>query len=289
MKSRISALYLIMLTTLILSAFTVSVNAQDEAVFDVPILQDSDIFEGTFEEGVYSHLYAFWGTTESKITITMDRLEDSMVDPYLILLSANGQLLAVDDDGGPSSFSAMIADFELPEDGMYIIWATFSDYVLMSGTALDAEILNGEEFLEPMAYEIYIDGTDIPGDVDDPEISEIMAERIAIGRAHTVEINHENPLALVVFEALGGEIVTISALPTEGQVDTLLYLFDVSGESLAFNDDGAANTLYSEIAEFESPDDGIYLIVATSYQFYNSLKGDWSNVGEFQITIQWAD
>ncbi len=223
MKSRTYALYLIILTTLLLSAFTASVSAQDEAVFDIQVLQDGDIFEGTFEEGVYSHLYAFWGTAQSTITINMDRLDNSEVDPYLILMNANGQILAVDDDGGQSNFSAMIADFRLPEDGMYIIWATFSNYVLMSGTALDAEILNGEEFLEPMAYEISIDGTDILGNVADPEI---VATHVAIGGALTVELSRENPLALVVFEAQRGELISISALPTAGQVDTLLYLFE---------------------------------------------------------------
>ncbi len=80
------------------------------------------------------------------------------------------------------------------------------------------------------------------------------------------------------FDGVAGETVRITADTTAGTLDTLLYLWDLSGTPLAENDD-ANNTTNSEI-QFQLPATGTYVIVVTRFD----VAAGFTN-GEFRLTL----
>jgi hypothetical protein len=88
-----------------------------------------------------------------------------------------------------------------------------------------------------------------------------------------------------VFVGAAGDIVTITMQRTEGDLDPLLTLRDVTGKLLTSNDDGfAEGSQDSIIRNFTLPEDGIYVIEASRYQ---RLAGETS--GDYVLTLEIED
>jgi len=64
-------------------------------------------------------IWAFAGTEGQLLTVAMDWLHPEL-DPYVNLYAPDGQWLASDDDGG-GGLNALIAGFQLPQDGVYLV------------------------------------------------------------------------------------------------------------------------------------------------------------------------
>lgn len=271
----------------ILVIFAGTAGAQDtEDPMEIPILVVGDVVNGVFEEGVYMHLYRFSGVATQTVTIAMNRMNYDTLDPFLVLLGPSGEVVAVDDDGGSAVGNALLQNIELPQDGTYLVMATFSSYVLLGGAAMETDVLAGDKVLDPMVYELIFNSATRLA-TEDPAPSPLDALELATGESRGIETNADTPTAYILFEATSGDIATIETRANGTDVvDTMLYLFTPNGHCMAFNDDGAGIAPYSQIAEIELTEDGMYLILATSYQFYNALQSDWDSGGAFHLSIR---
>lgn len=79
-------------------------------------------------------------------------------------------------------------------------------------------------------------------------------------------ITPTNKVDLYAFDALAGDIVTITMNAASGNLDPKLYLIGPNGAVVAQNDDAVAGeNRNSIISNFTLPDDGQYIIIATHY------------------------
>ena len=274
--TRIIAIALIML------GFAVAINitnAQDRDEFAPTILKKGDIITNEFSADVNAHLYAFNGRANDSVNIWMIQPENSTLDPYLVLLGADGAVIASDDDSGPRLFSAYIQNATLPADGTYFILATTK-----TGERFDFEGIytNTRDIPSNLDYELRLEGAS----VDSDEI-EFDATELRIGSAVDVEVSKETPVVYATFTARRGDTVTITTANNGQEMDTILYLFDAEGNRLAVNDDGNNMGYFSQINRFSLPEDGMYLIVATSYGFdvAYQARGDWDGAGRFRLSV----
>ncbi|NJL57857.1 hypothetical protein HC928_24045 [bacterium] len=101
----------------------------------------------------------------------------------------------------------------------------------------------------------------------------------------------------VTFMAEKGDVVTLSAAGTDGDndgavdLDTLLYLFDFRGNRLAVDDDTGGTAmdgvpLSSLIENFEIPNEGLYLVFATAYNFDEAGEEGWETEGVMDFSIR---
>jgi hypothetical protein len=264
---------------------TVSVAlAQDNDDFEpqFPQLIDNTIITGTFEADVNAHLYAFQGSSGDWINIEMiQRPDGSPLDPYLVLLGPYGEVLLSDDDSGEVLLAAQIERHQLPQDGAYMVLAT-SARGLRFGA--DEETFDNDDTL---TYDIVLRGASLPL-ADEPV--EFFFNPVEVGTSSIVTIDQSQPVHLTKFEAEAGQVVTITTTEAAGEpdIDTLLYLFDAEGRRLAVNDDAdfAAGNLYAEIENFEIPEDGVYLVMAMSFDFDLAHRSDWDSGGTFVLSIE---
>jgi len=274
--TRIIAIALIMLGFVIAINIT---NAQDRDEFAPTILKKGDIITNEFSTDVNAHLYAFSGRVNDTVNIWMIQPENSTLDPYLVLLGADGAVIASDDDSGPRLFSALIQNAPLPADGTYYNPATTK-----TGERFDFEGIytNTRDIPSNLRYELRLEGAS----VDSDEI-ELDATELRIGSAIDVEVSKETPVVYATFTARRGDTVTITTANNGQEMDTILYLFDAEGNRLAVNDDGDNMGFFSQINRFSLPEDGMYLIVATSYGFdvAYQARGDWDGAGRFRLSV----
>lgn len=256
-----------------------SVAAQDEPQLELIRLQDGDPVRNVFEESVDAHLYAFEGNAGDVVTITMVQEANSPLDPYLALLGAAGEVYITNDDDGDIPLAALIDSFELPSDGTYFVLATDNLFIRKSR----AEVTEGET--EPLVYELTLSG--ITTTAEEDETIEVFSGSMDMGDAATIAITPDEPIFYLTFTADEGEVVTISTRDDEDgeSVDTLLYLFDPEGNRVAVNDDNGVD-FFSAIEEFEIPQDGLYLIFATAWDYSQAYVGDWTSFGSFIISLE---
>lgn len=87
------------------------------------------------------------------------------------------------------------------------------------------------------------------------------------GSAVAGDFEDEINTQLYAFYASAGDTISISMTQESDDLDPFLVLLDASGSVLAMDDDSGATFLSAEISAFEIPDDGAYLILATSLRF----------------------
>jgi len=271
----------LMFALLILSFAVVSTTfAQDEEPrLTLPIVDSGDTITNTFEDEVNAHLYVFLGSAGDLVTITMVQDVDSLLDPYLVLLGPAGEVYFADDDSGPELLSAQIDGFELPADGSYLVLAT-SFEGLRSGVDLDAEEP------EPMSYELTVEGNNVPEGMESDEF-EYFSGTMELGDSTVLELSSEEPVFYITFAAEEGDILSIETSDDEdgASIDTLLYLFDTEGNRIAVNDDSEEG-LYSAIENIEIPEDGLYLVFGTAWNFDRAYTDEWDSAGTFVLTIE---
>ncbi len=274
------------LLLIVVLALTVSVAlAQDnDDAFEpqFPQMIDSTVITATFDDEVNAQLYAFQGSDGDWISIEMiQRPDDSALDPYLVLLGPDGAVLTSDDDSSEVLLAAHIERHQVPEDGTYMVLAT-SARGLRFGA--DAEMLDDDDTL---TYDIVMRGASLP--LTDEPLA-VFFEPFAVGESSAVTIDLRQPVALFRFDAESGQTVTLttSAAAGEPDVDTLLYLFDAEGRRLAVNDDAdfESGNYYASIEDFEIPEDGTYLVMATSFDFDLAHLIGWDSGGSFVLSIE---
>ncbi|MDY6877637.1 MAG: hypothetical protein SWK90_15755 [Chloroflexota bacterium] len=190
------------------------------------------------------HSWFFQGAEGDVVTIVMSAL-DEYLDCRLELYGPGGAALTDDDDSG-EGLDALIEYYELPADGVYRIVASNALFGVAEAYELTLE-----------RTEMVIEGTLTYGDV--------LRATLESGTRHHW-----------LFEGEEGDVVTISMIAVNDDIDTYLELFAPNGVRVMSDDDsgGEAN---AEISTFELPLSGDYRIVARGY--------DDIDVGEYELTL----
>jgi len=259
-------LVVILALALPLSALYAQEATEDTDIGVKAVLEDGDVVSAVFEGGVGAHLYAFYGSEGDVFTLSMTQSEEGALDPFLVVLGPNGEVIASDDDSGEDVlFSAAIDGVELPADGVYFVLAT-------SFIAIDNILVEigetGESAEEGESYELSISGITAPAEDVDPEALLVNVSEIAVGDTLEAESSAEFPVVYFVFNGAAGDVVTVTA--ESDDIDTVLHVFAPSGDRIAINDDDdVEGGLNSAVRDVELPEDGPYLIFATDVFFYD--------------------
>jgi len=252
---------------------------------DAESIEYGDTAEGEISDDTPAVVYAFDGSEGDVVTITMvDTSRNGELDPYIQLLNEDGDVVAENDDADsdadlPDSLDSQITEFELDSDGTYFIVAT--RFGQENGSS------EGD-------FELTLDEGEGSGGGNDDNGNDSgnndNADAISIEYGDTVEgeITDDAVYVYYSFEGEEGDVVTITLVDTSrsGDLDPYVGLVDESGEVIAENDDaerGARlpDSFDSQITEFELPDDGTYVIIATRYGFE-----DGTGEGEFELTLE---
>lgn len=211
-------------------------------------------------------LYTFEGQAGQTVTITM---ESDVFDSYLVLLGADGNPVAEDDDSA-GDLNAQIR-YRLTEDGTYTIIATSLLYSRTNG-----ERYSVGEFSVTFATS-EVGPTPTP---DAPDTNIPYEAVIGVDETITGGVTPDEPTVTYAFVGEAGQSILISM--TSSDFDTYLILQDADGNELTFNDDGGQG-LNSLIGPYIIPEDGTYLIVATSFSHRTGGTAQFS--GQFELTV----
>jgi hypothetical protein len=269
---------IIVLSMALMVALPVAAQDDDD-LFDFPFLRNGDSVNASFGEGYDSQLYAFVASAGDRVTIRMVQSPaTSPLDPYLLVLTEFGEVIAFDDDGGDSPyFSALIRDLRLNNDGLYFVLATHKE-----GTRKSLEDVIGTEANNALNYTLSISGITPPVNFDaDDALETFIQSEINTGQQVQMDLNGDAPVVFANFVGQRGQEVTLetSNTSTNAQVDTILMLFDTEGRRISINDDGQGIGLLSRItAELEA--DGRYLVLVTAYQYERTSEVSFAWTGE---------
>lgn len=209
---------------------------------------------GTLSDSAYAQVYSVELQGGVEFVAVMYAAEGSLLDPYLIVATEAGDVLAEDDDSGIQAeggkFDALV-QLTIPQDGVYLVAATRSgvdagkssgDYVLFAGIPNETPVVSEQ-----------------PVQQDLPPGMAYIGE-IAVGAAVPGTISADSYIHLYEYAGTAGEQITIT-MTGSGGLDAYLGLLDPSNEVIAEDDDSGGGT-DAQIA-IRLPESGSYLIVAT--------------------------
>lgn len=224
-----------------------------EPTFAIPVLVDGEVRNDSFAQAEDARLYAFNGQAGDLVNISMEPEDYTQLNPYLFLLNDTGEIIAYNDDSPLDDapiFAAAIVDAELPADGTYFVlattyWGRMDDLASKEHGPHHYELkASGFTTTKTTAYAIA--PVILPLNIDEP-LPIIIPEA-----------THWMPFA--GFHGSAGEVINLETARGEsGSIDTILYLFDSTGQRIAA-DDTAFD--FDSITDFELPTDGTYLVVA---------------------------
>lgn len=229
------------------------------ALLAIP-LQDGVAVDGQLTPERYAEFYQFSGQKDEVITLNMERVAGSGLDPFLVL--ADGQLaeLKADDDGAGQQ-NSQIEQFVLPADGTYYVIAT--RYQRDTGTSAG-----------PYRLTLTREGDAFAGALP-------AVPRLDFGNATIGMITGETPEVLYAFIGSAGDTITAAMLRSDGNLDPLLMLLDQNQNVLA-QDDDSAGSQNARIDRFTLPYTGIYYLRATRY---TNPAGGTPTSGSYLITL----
>lgn len=219
--------------------------------------------EGVIDDNQPRAYYFFEASAGDLVTIELSRGE-SRLDPLLILLDANGNVLQRNDDREDGNQNAAIR-YSIPQNGTYIIIATrfreeegptFGEFTLLYSRALADDV--------------------------DPQ-SGITLTRLEFGQSYEGVINENHAFVPYVFQGEAGQVVTIRMSAQSGTLDPYLVLVNRNTRQIiAENDDSPAseNGIDAALEGVTLPSSGDYIILATRY-----LGAEGTTSGSFLLEI----
>jgi hypothetical protein len=225
--------------------------AQDETGYQLTAFPIGQTVTDTFEGDVTARLYGFYASAGDAVTISMTQEQGSDLDPLLIVLDANGAMLAVDDDSGSVSLAAQVRNLEIPEDGAYLVLA--SSLTLLEGATLSDS--------ETPAFTMQISGATIPGTVDDPEQISVVTDLLTA--AISGAIDEEQPVQTYLLQASAGDLAALAI--SSDEFFTQLMVFDPEGARIGAD---------PSALRLELEQDGTYLVLVTDAFFYQIGEDD---------------
>lgn len=227
-------------------------------------LNDGDTVSGTIDNDQPAIFYTIEAEEGDNITIVMAAISGDL-DPFLVLLDSNNDILASDDDSGGSS-DAAIFDFEIPDDGIYTIVAT--RYQLQDGAS------SGEYELIMEMRSTSNTGNSNTTNGGNDTLND--GDYLRYGDNGTATIDDSQPYLQFTFEGRVGEAVTITMETTSGDLEPLLGLFDSNGELLmTVGEGGSTARLTATMIESDE-----YVIVATRLGVEDGVTS-----GEFVLSL----
>jgi serine protease Do len=200
----------------------------------------------------YYDIYAFEGTAGQQVTIEMTSDE---IDPYLILLSADGSELAQDDDSGGDKNAKITVT--LPTDGTYTFLA------------------NSYEAGQSGNYQLKV-MTTVPGLPSLLPSGQTLIDQQGVLETTDAVLPSDNSLYdEYTFEGVEGQSVTIR-LESE-EFNPYVAILDPQGQLLAENDDVSSSDKNAVIT-ITLPMAGQYRVVVNAY--------DSTGQGQYRLTVR---
>lgn len=228
------------------------------------ILEDGESAEGLLTVDVTAQLFGFLGSAGDTVTISMTQEADSSLDPYLVLLGPAGQVVAKDDDGGKTAFSAQISKVELPANGSYFIIASSFRGINATFTLTDAE----RAAVVDETFTITVNGITAPPEDE----SQYFSSRLVLDEPFDGYSTPQEPVYFFTYVATAGEVVDVTL--TSEQFDTLVMVFGPGGNRIAANDDGESIGTNSSVTGVVLEEAEKYLVFATDVAFPNAGDED---------------
>jgi thiol-disulfide isomerase/thioredoxin len=221
---------------------------------------------GTLTEEEYQQAYRFEGRAGQVVQITL-QADNSELDPYVVLMTADGTHIAENDDISPGVIQDSNLTATLPADGVYLVVAT---------RFLEAEGYSVGEYLLTVSEDGAAppDGALPPPQPDNPTI--------AYGQTVTGTLDDTNYEDRWSFIGQRGDVIGVVMTRTVdelGGLDGYLILEGPDGDKLIEADDSPDGVMPT-IERFELAADGTYTIVATRFGFANGFS-----TGEYTLTL----
>lgn len=273
--------HILMITAMFLMTIGVSVAQNDDETFTFPFVRNGDRISAQFTDEYDSQIYAFLATNGDRVTVHMAQdPATSPLDPLLIVYDATGAIIAVDDDGGDNPyFSALISNLEINADGIYYILATHKDGLRRSL----ADAIPTADLEDGLDYTLAIAGNTPPINFD-LEAATLQADDLTSGQAF--DLSTEQAFGLFPFMGDDHTFIFETSNIDNGDIDTILLLFDAQGRRIAVNDDAPNLGLLSRIeAELEAYEG--YLLIVTAYQYERTAEARfmWNSAGTVRLNV----
>lgn len=196
---------------------------------------------GVLGEDTFRRVYTFRANAGDQITLDMARTAGDL-DPYLLLMDADGAVVAASDDGGAGT-DARIAGWRAPAADLYFVVVTRfgQEHGSTSGS-----------------YTLLLTRA---------EIQTSNGTSITLGKTALGRISPQEPVAFYFLRAERGDVLDLSMRRTSGDLDPHLDLATSDGRILASNDDDplAQGTLDAAIHNYTVLESGTYVLVATRF------------------------
>jgi hypothetical protein len=226
--------------TLIVSDVT-TVPRPTPEIFTSGAIRIGEPVEGRITDEAFINTYAYDGRAGEVITIRMVSMVDGLLDTFLVLSTAEGEVLAEDDDSGGWPGHSLIDGFEIPADGLYVISATRFQEELGSSSG---------------AYRLTVTYTG-----DETETHDEIVE-INFGELIQGEVIPGQPTTLYRFYGEEGQRITAALRFRTGSLPLILILMDEDDRELARAAVGREARIVTsrEIANFALPISGDYTL-----------------------------
>ena len=253
-------------------------------------------------------IYSFQLDAGDGITLDLNAAtQDSDLDSYLRIFDSEGNELAVDDDDDKN----VVAENTTADSLLNFVADTSGEYyigVSSQGNSTYDSVNGSTNFSNTLGfstgdYELAIDISPVVADSDlDNTISEAIDTEVGSTKERSITVSDTiapaSDVDLYKFQLNAGDTVTldIDAAIQESNLDSVLRLFDSTGNEIINNDDGIASNDSStdSLIEFTAEINGEYYIGVSSFPNfeYDPINGstNFSNdlgtsSGDYDLTI----
>ncbi|MBX3063183.1 MAG: hypothetical protein KF726_09425 [Anaerolineae bacterium] len=230
------------------------------------VLRYGDSIVEEITEDAPQFVYAFAALKGDIITVKMRRISGDL-DSLLILADAAGNVLTSSDDdpGSPGTLDAAIIDLRIQQTGNYALIAT--RFGQEAGTSIGGFSLALNR---------------VPA--DQLGLTPEYAALLDYGMLVEGSISKDLLRRYYLLQARAGDVLTIEAKRTRGNLDPILELYSGDGTRLLQTNDGGARGVNARITAFRVLLDGYYLLIVSRFnKETGQTAGDYSLVANINI------
>ncbi|MBN1201055.1 MAG: TlpA family protein disulfide reductase [Anaerolineae bacterium] len=223
-------------------------------------LQPGERVSGTITDAAFQHAYRFSGHAGDVVGVRL-QADDSNLDTYLVLMTADGERLAENDDDESSSNSFI--ECTLPVDGEYIVVAT---------RFLEADGFGSGAYT--LLLTVAAGGSSQPAPGADEGF-------ISYGSTVIGQVSGNDPRAFYSFEGQAGDVITLQIHHPPDDEPLRIELKDTHLDRLAVTDPSADGE--AALVDVELPENGNYLVIV-----YRTRSRD-TTYQDFTLTLTAAE